>query len=574
MIKKRGFMAKKYNSLLVAGLLGWVVSLVGSLSDSILAGMLISEEAVGAVELVSPLFNILMFFAALLGIGVSTLFSIHLGAFEKEKAARVNGMGLIIAIVAGILFTFLMYVFRDAYFVFYGSTGMIDFLGKEYYSCFYFLAFTYPVYWLVYYLVAADGDASMVLACDVITALSNPVFSLLLVGKFGIIGLGLGTVLSNIVSVVFLAIHFFRKNNSVRFKLSFSLKEFGKVFSIGSSVSLGQIYLAVVDIVMNKFIISTFGVEYLASYAVINLILNFGGCFICSIDAAGPFISVAYGEKNTVVQKHALRLASKSALVLGLLFTFAEILLAGTLPKLFGISSPEVYAAAVYSGRVLAFMNLGLSFEMGLANYYPKVNQSILGNIYTLIYSLIAPLSLAIPLAYAGGFHGMVWGFFLSPFVTLLIGYMVVCWKFGKKMYPFIIPESTDKIFVHEIEINKEDIIKLNDSVATELKECNVDPSIINQLQLMIEETFMVVKEKNAPKKILADCAVIVSEDHVRLITRDNGMIFNITDVNAKINSLGEYVAARLIEENSDAEYLTTISFNRNSYLWNRKTAQ
>ena len=84
----------------------------------------------------------------------------------------------------------------------------------------------------------------------------------------------------------------------------------------------------------------------------------------------------------------------------------------------------------------------------------------------------------------------------------------------------------------------------------------------------MLEETFEIVKEKNAPKRVLADCSVIVGKEHVRLITRDNGMIFDITDVNADIKSLGQYVAARLIEKNSGAEYITTISFNRNSFLW------
>ena len=85
-IKKNSFITKKYKALLFANLLGWVVTLVGSLSDSILAGILISEEAVCAVELVSPLFNILMFFAVLLALGVSTLFSTYMGAFEKDKA--------------------------------------------------------------------------------------------------------------------------------------------------------------------------------------------------------------------------------------------------------------------------------------------------------------------------------------------------------------------------------------------------------------------------------------------------------------------------------------------------------
>lgn len=565
---KNGFMAKKYNSLLIASLLGWVVSLVGSLSDGILAGVFISEEAVGAVKLVSPLFNILLFFATLLGVGVSTLFSAYLGAFDKEKAARLNGTGLLSAVLAGIVFAVLMFVFRDLYFGFFGSGEIVDSLGRDYYACFYILAFTYPMYWLVYYLVSADGDHRNILWCDLVNAITNPIFSILLVGKFGIVGLGYGTVSSNLITIVILAAHFFKKNNAVKFKMAFSAKELGKIFSIGSSMSLAQIYIAIVDIIMIKIVISQLGESYLAAYSVINLILNFGGCFSCSIDAAGPFVSVAYGENNTVVQQNAMRLASKNALVLGIVFTVIEFALAGIIPKLYGISDPEIYAAAVYAGRILALTNIGMAFEKELADYYPRINQIFLSNFFSIVYSLIAPIVLIVPLSYALGFNGIIWGFFLTPYVTLALGFLYVAFRHGRSMFPFLIATSTDTIFVHEIEIEDKEIVELNAVIGEELKSCNVDSSIIIPLQLMIEETFMIVKERNSGKKILADCSIIVGKENVRLITRDNGEIFDITDVDAKINSLRQYVTARIIEENDASEYLTTISFNRNSYLW------
>lgn len=571
-LKKNGFMAKKYKSLLIASLLGWLVSLIGSLSDSVLAGILISEDAVGAIELVAPLFNILMFFASLLAVGISTLFSIYQGAFDEEKAARVNGMGIVVAIASGLFFTILMFVFKNAYFSFYGSSGSINVLGREYYSCFYLLAFSYPIYWLLYYLVSSDGDDKNVLLCDIITAISNPIFSLFLASKFGIRGLGYGTVISNMVTVIFLAAHFTKKNNSIKFRLCFSMSEFTKVCAIGSSISLTQIYLAVVDIVMNKLIIMRFGSEYLAAYAVVNLVLNFGGCFSCSIDAASPFITVAYGEKNYVTQRSIVQFSMKYAAMLGVAFTITEFLLASVLPQLFGISNPEIYATAVYAGKVLAFLNLGLTFECALSSYYPKIDQTLLGNLYSVTYSLIAPIVLVLLLSNIGGFYGMVWGFFLSPYVTLLLGYIFVCIKYGKKMYPFMIKETEDKIYVYELDITEEEIIALNKVVKENLENCNIDETIINQVQLMLEETLMIVKDKNAQSKktISADCSLIVNNENVRLITRDNGIIFDITDVNSKINSLREYVTSRLIETNSNAKYLTTISFNRNSFIWER----
>lgn len=326
-----------------------------------------------------------------------------------------------------------MFIFKDVYFSFYGSSSAIDAFGREYYSCFYLLAFIYPIYWLLYYLVSSDGGNTNVLLCDIFSAISNPIFSVFLARKLGISGLGYGTVISEMITMIFLVAHFTKKNNSVKFKLCFSLSEFKKVCAIGSSTSLAKIYLAVVDIVMNKFKIMRFGSVYLAAYAVINLILNFGGCFYCSVDAVSPFITVAYGERNYVVQKRILQFSLKYAAILGVVFTNGEFLLADVLPYLYGITNPEIYSSAVYAGKVLAFLNLGLTFECVLSCYYQKIGQILLGNLYSIIYSLIAPLVFALLLSYIGGFYGMVWGFFLTPFVTLLFGYVFVCVKYGKK---------------------------------------------------------------------------------------------------------------------------------------------
>lgn len=139
-------------------------------------------------------------------------------------------------------------------------------------------------------------------------------------------------------------------------------------------------------------------------------------------------------------------------------------------------------------------------------------------------------------------------------------------------MYPFIIEETEDKIFVHELNITEEEIISLNEVIKENLESCDVNETIINQVQLMLEETIMIFKDKNAQSKktISADCSLIVNDKTVCLITRDNGIVFDIIDVNYKIGSLREYVTSRLIETNLDAKYLTTISFNRNSFALER----
>lgn len=95
--------------------------------------------------------------------------------------------------------------------------------------------------------------------------------------------------------------------------------------------------------------------------------------------------------------------------------------------------------------------------------------------------------------------------------------------------------------------------------------------SLINKIALILEETLMIVLEKNkAKKQILGDCTVIITKDTVNLIIRDNGVLFDITKEDKMNSSLRHYIVARMIDNSNESSYLLTISSNRNSYMWRR----
>ena len=332
---KPNFLGKKYRVLFIASMLGWIVSLVGELSDSIIAGIFINEDAVSAISLVQPVFSMLMFLCYLIAGGTGTLYSRAAGEFDTDKAYKTAGMGVLVAILAGAILGFAMIFGEDLYFQFYAATEAIEIIAREYYECFIIVAFIYPIYWTTYYLVSIDGDAAACLAVDVTSAIGNAAASLILVNKFGVKGLALGTVAALFFSAIFIVAHFFKKSNSVKIKLHFDKKTFGKMVAIGSSSSLSPLYIAIVDIVINKFIIDNFGDSYLAAYAVVNLVLNLACCFSCAIDSIAPFICVSYGEDNMLGIKKAMKYANKTTLGLGIFFSAVIIALAKLLPDLY-----------------------------------------------------------------------------------------------------------------------------------------------------------------------------------------------------------------------------------------------
>lgn len=75
----------------------------------------------------------------------------------------------------------------------------------------------------------------------------------------------------------------------------------------------------------------------------------------------------------------------------------------------------------------------------------------------------------------------------------------------------------------------------------------------------------MAVKDRNRGKKVLGEVTLDLN-DGVKLILRDDGVIFDITDADAEISSLRTFLVASIMESQSGRLNLVTTGFNRNVF--------
>jgi len=562
------FVRKKFDRIFVAAILAWFVALVNNCADAFLAGAFLNESAVSAIALVEPFASGISFVAYLVSVGTAVMFSRESGAFRRENASRIVGQGFICSALFSIILVAVMLVLRDPIMTFYGASEEITALAVKYYSCEIFFAALYPYYFLIYQLISVDGDEVVGFLACVGSAAANLVFSIIMVKPYGIQGLAFGTIFGAIVGLCIYCTHFFRKSNSVRCVFWFNIKELGKVVKISSSTSMTLLYIAVIDIVMNRFVISHFSDAYLPAYAVVNFILNLGAVFCSLYDASSGFISVAYGENNPDSIRKTMRIAYRSAAILAAFMIVFLELVAPAVPSLFGITDPGVFSASVYAVRVIAIACPATALYYLFCSYYPTVGHVLLGHVISIIYMLLSPLALAIPLGIAFGFSGLSWGFMLTSVVAVVLTGLFIRIKHGRKAVPLMLEDTDEESVSFDLRLSKETIVSLCVSVKEYLEQRGVPSKVINEVQMMLEEGYLTILEQNPKKKVSTECILLLSDRSLRLITRDNGRIFDITDANAKVKDFRSYVLARLMEQNPDRSNTTTISFNRNSYLW------
>ena len=140
--------------------------------------------------------------------------------------------------------------------------------------------------------------------------------------------------------------------------------------------------------------------------------------------------------------------------------------------------------------------------------------------------------------------------------------------KYGREFFPLYL-EARRPITDIDLLLTQDAVISARDTAEEFLTAHNLPKSTINQVMLTIEETGMLILERNAGKRknVLAEYTIELEEDErVRIVIRDDGVIFDVTDEDLDVTSLRSYFVSRLMTTQRLRKNITTTSFNRSVF--------
>ena len=120
-----------------------------NLSDTvnyILAAQILGDNAMAAVNLVTPLLYSVFFLSSLIATGTAYLYSFEIGAFRHEKANKLVGQGAILAVALSILIAVILFFGRELFFSLFEVPGEIETFAREYYSLFFLSIAMNPIF--------------------------------------------------------------------------------------------------------------------------------------------------------------------------------------------------------------------------------------------------------------------------------------------------------------------------------------------------------------------------------------------------------------------------------------------
>lgn len=419
-----------YLKYLFAALGSALIVSIYSLVDMIAVGQYEGPLGAAAMACLQPMFTLFIALGLLFGIGGSVMLSIARGRGDEDNGNRFFTVTIIAALIVSAVVTLLFVLFRQNFLTLFGADEELLPYCMRYT---FWLTMAVPFFLMAQVLSAFlrnDGAPFLATMSTILGGGFNIFGDIFFVFTcdMGIAGAGLATFLGQVISVLVLLVHFFRKKNTLRFcRPTTAGLDLKAVCSAGFSPFIVDISLGVTVTIFNNQIIRLSDADHLAVYGVIsNCIVLFQCLFYGVGQAIQPIVSINHGARQHDRVRQLLKLAMVTALIMGALFCGVVELFPTAILRMFMdvTDSVLVIGPAILRTYALSFFLMGISI---VASYY---FQSILKNRHSLFISLLrgfifcAALAFLLPALF--GFSAIWWAMPLTELLTLIISVAMI----------------------------------------------------------------------------------------------------------------------------------------------------
>ena len=558
----RHFATEKFKAFLLAGTFSAVVGYLGRFIHSVIAGHVIGEDALAGVNMAAPMMIVVAFFAYLIAIGTANNYSIWMGRLDRARAHGFFTQGLLLALLCGAALSAVLYFGEDRYLAFLNGSEYVEMYGRQYLDWMWPVGFTKCLMMFLALFCYADGDFRLCPIAYGVVFVMNAAVSYVAVDRgMGASGCALGTFVSEALGSLILCTHFFRKLNTAGLSRHFSLRDSYYIVR----ASFGNVSALLCDAVLfffvNKLVITRFDSDLLPVAGVAIALWGFLAIFNGVGYAVQPLVTVYWGELNTRAIRKVMQIALIAAAVEGLAFAGLFLSFPDIVIWIFGVEYPELVADTRVCVRLLCCGFLPLALASLLNSYYLFIERPIISICMTFLCYLVMPVA-GVTVGSSFGLNGLWIGMGLGSFLGVVAMSAAILLKRGRRGFPLLLPRQREvKIRMFDLVLTDGEIVRVSKEVAAALPD-----EIASRAALMVEEVFMTVRERNPGRKRILGEVTLDLNDGVLMTLRDDGVIFDITDVDAKVSSLRTYLVASVMRQQNGRLNMVTAGFNRNVF--------
>ncbi len=396
-----------------------------------------SEEALNALTLVFPIQMLIVALSIGTGVGVNALLARTLGQSNKEKASKVAGNSMFLAVIIYLVCLLFGIFGIKAYISSQTNDPMVLEMGVSYLRICCICSFGIVFFSMFEKLLQATGRSLYSTIGQILGAVINIILDPIMiygvgfVPKMGVKGAAWATVIGQILSMFLLLFFDLKLNKEFDHGLKYAkpnARIIKEIYTIGLPAIIAQALMSAMVYVMN--LILKFNAHAQTAYGLFYKVQQFVLFLAFGLrDAITPIIAFAYGMAN--------KKRIKSGIKYGILYTAFLMVFGTAVTEIF----PSFFATLFNAGSsreffISAMRIISISFIFaGLNVAYQGIFQALDGGVESLIVSLLRRLVIILPLAGVfsllarngqAGVSLIWWAFPITEAVVCIIGFFLL----------------------------------------------------------------------------------------------------------------------------------------------------
>lgn len=417
--------SKIFFRYLLPAIMGTMVTSIYILADTIIIGKGIGIDAMAALNIVLPLFNIFFGNGLLFGVGGSVLMSIARGRGDEKAGQCYFTLATLLNAITCVLYTIFLWIFIEPIVKFLGATDVTMPYVLEYVP--YVIAglsvFSFSTFLQTF--VRNDGAPKLSMIAVVTGGILNVILDIIFVFPFqmGMAGASIASVLGSATTVTILLFHFRSKSNGLHFSLqSFSFAYVGRIFANGFTSFLVEITSGIVMFVFNISILEVAGDIGISMYGVICNTAIIVTCLCNGINqAAQPIISTNHGAGLQDRIDAVRKLGLKTALIICSVPAVIGLIVPNLFTYIFLNPNEEILALSPTAIRVYFIGFFVTGINMFIVGYFQSTVRPQISLLLCLLRGCVLSILFVTILAPLFGIVGIWASVPLAEFVTLFI---------------------------------------------------------------------------------------------------------------------------------------------------------
>lgn len=444
--------------------------------DALIVTWLLGSKALAIVNLGHPILLIVSTLTVLFSVGGSTLYASACGAFDKTKADKILTVSTITLFVLSCIFMMGGLCMRENIisWLCVGDKHLID-LSGDYLSI---LIASTPVLALSNLLFGFLSSAGkpklsswLMILANVVNITLDVVFIKYM--EMGIKGAAYATICGYAVALlVYMGFHLQRKVNMSFIGITAKdLHYLKSICSMGSSVSVSQLSLAIKIAACNSIALYFGGHDALVAFSVCIQLLSFTSIFVGGIGSSMLNITATLrGQKDFLASGHVINHSYILILVSTTISFILFYIFAPHVAIAYNAFEDEVLNVTVYAIRIFSLSIIVRSEILVFMFYVQSIDKSVYATFISLFDGVLGHLPIALICCLLWGIDGLWWSF---PASSILLALIIVMWNFR------VLNQTTPSPF-RNIMLVERDMEVIAEDSGTEVLTSVGDSNLIN----------------------------------------------------------------------------------------------